>query len=93
MGAPYFLISTAFHSFSLVSCWRSLGRHRRKNLLRFWSRAKHSEGEKVVLAEGDFILHWHRGDAEGAVGSPFDFLENETKHVDESRFKERGPRH
>jgi hypothetical protein len=38
-------------------------------------------------------LHWHRGDAEGAVGSPFDFLENETKHVDESRFKERGPRH
>jgi CHAT domain-containing protein/Tfp pilus assembly protein PilF len=39
--------------------------------------AKNSEGEKAGLAEGDVILSWSRGDAKGAIQSPFDLSDVE----------------
>ena len=41
--------------------------------------AKNSEGEKAGLAEGDVILAWSRGDADGEIRSPFDLSEVETE--------------
>ena len=39
--------------------------------------AKHSEGEKAGLKEGDLILSWSRDDAQGTIDSPFDLAQLE----------------
>ena len=41
------------------------------------SVAKNSEAEKAGLAEGDVILAWSRGDAQGEIRSPFDLNDME----------------
>jgi CHAT domain-containing protein/Tfp pilus assembly protein PilF len=41
--------------------------------------SKNSEGEKTGLAEGDVIVGWTRGDANGEIRSPFDLSEVETE--------------
>ena len=43
------------------------------------SVAKYSEGEKAGLVEGDVILSWTRGSANGSIESPFDLLEVEAE--------------
>lgn len=43
------------------------------------SVGKNSEAEKALLAEGDVILAWSRGDVKGVIQSPFDLLEVETE--------------
>ena len=43
--------------------------------------AKNSEAEKAGLKEGDLLLHWARGDAQGEIQSPFDLRQIETEQA------------
>jgi CHAT domain-containing protein/Tfp pilus assembly protein PilF len=54
--------------------------------------AKNSEGEKAGLAEGDTILSWTRGDANGRISSPFDLTEIETEQEPRGRVTLEGTR-
>src|SRR5579859_5096410 len=43
--------------------------------------ARNSEAEKTGLKEGNLLLHWARGDAQGEIQSPFDLSQIETEQA------------
>jgi len=45
------------------------------------SVAKHSEGDKAGLSEGDIVLGWSRGESGGKIGSPFDLISVEIEQA------------
>lgn len=57
------------------------------------SIAKNQEGEKAGLLEGDVLLGWSRGNANGHFESPFEVLEIEAEQKPRGRVTLEGARH